>query len=120
MQKDLSSVSGVVKLENPKIHNQYTAVCSGNTVCITQGGNGETPWEVRAFCDLCRALQRGLCWKKIAHGDEKEYSSPVSVERDVRESYVQVSGAVTHSQLQRQKKTIWAVYLGKMCFVCNR
>lgn len=45
---------------------------------------------------------------------------PVSVERDVRESYVQVSGAVTHSQLQRQKKTIWAVYLGKMCFICNR
>lgn len=63
MQKDLSSVSGVVKLENPKIHNQHTAVCSGNIVCITQGGNGETPWEVRTFCDLCRALLRGLCWK---------------------------------------------------------
>lgn len=65
MQKDLSSVSGVAKLENPKIHNQYTALCSGNIVGIAQGGNGETPWEARAFCDLCRVLQRGLCWKKV-------------------------------------------------------
>lgn len=112
-KKDLFSVSGVAKLENPKIHNQYTTVCSGNIVGIAQGGNGETPREARAFCDL--VLQRGRSVsEENTHRGEKEYSSRWTW-RETWVSYAQVSGAVTHSRLQRQRKTVWAVYSGIKC-----
>lgn len=33
------------------------------------------------------------------------------MEKDLRESYVQVSGGVTHSQLQRQEKKLYGLFI---------
>lgn len=91
-----------MKLENPILHNEYTAVCSGNIVGIAQGGNGERHGKSGPFV-ICEGPSERSVLEENTHRDEKEYSS-WSVWRETWASYAQVSGAVTHSQLQRQKK----------------
>lgn len=58
---------------------------SGTALTATQrlsGGNEGMPWEARASCNLCRALQRGLYQKEMYMEIKKRTQQSVGMEGD--------------------------------------